>query len=112
MASERGLSQPFALMTITSNVPDVETVMLCVVSPFDHKYPSNPSVAVSVTLSPSQKVLELFEVIIGVGGNGLTVTSMASEGGLSQPSKSLTMQLYMPGVLTMTSCVIAPFDHK
>jgi len=40
---------------------------------------------VSVTLPPWQNVVDPFGVIVGVGGSGFTVTTVAAEGELLQP---------------------------
>ena len=47
--------------------------MLAVVAPFDHKYVV-PELEVKVTLPPAQNVVGPPGVMVGVAGNGLTVT--------------------------------------
>ena len=64
--------------------------MLCVVAPVDHKYPT-PELDVSVTLPPAQKVVGPDAVMVGAGGNELTVTSVAAEGKLRHPLALVTL---------------------
>ena len=61
------------LLTETEYVPEVETVIDCVVAPFDHVFPVADD-DVKITLPPWQKVVAPLAVIIGVAGNGITVT--------------------------------------
>ena len=64
---------PLALETTTEYVPDVFTVIACVVAPVLHKY-DVATLDVSVTEPPVQKVVGPFAVIVGVVGAGFTVT--------------------------------------
>ena len=59
--------------TVTEYVPDVETEIACVVSPFDHVFPV-VALEVNVTLFPEQKVVVLLAMLVGVVGIGFTVT--------------------------------------
>jgi hypothetical protein len=63
--------------------------MLCVVAPVDHKLP-DAELDVNVTLPPAQKVVGPPAVIVGVAGNGLTVTEVAAEAVLWQPLAFVT----------------------
>ena len=75
---------PPALVTVTSYDPAADTVIDCVVAPFDHKYEADAG-AVSVTLPPEQNVVGPDGVMTGVGGTGLTVTLCDAEA--AQPSE-------------------------
>src|SRR5688572_30112667 len=66
------------LLTKTEYVPAAETVIDCVVAPFDHTFPVADD-EVSVTLSPWQNVVAAEAVIVGVVGNAFTVTVVAAE---------------------------------
>ena len=66
------------LFTETEYVPAVETVMACVVAPFDQIFPVADD-EVKVTLPPWQNVVAPDAVIVGVAGNGFTVTVVAAE---------------------------------
>lgn len=66
------------LLTETEYVPDSETVMNCVVAPFDQTFPVADD-EISVTLPPWQKVVAPVGVIVGVAGSGFTVTVVAAE---------------------------------
>ncbi len=59
-------------MTVTLNVPELLTVIDCVVAPLLHAY-ELPAVAVNTTFAPSQKVVAPFGVI-DTGGDVFTVT--------------------------------------
>ena len=63
----------FPLSTETEYVPDAEPVIDCVVAPVDQMFPVADD-EVNVTLSPWQKVVAPDAVIVGVAGNGFTVT--------------------------------------
>ena len=64
-------------------------MILCVVAPVDHRYVV-PALEVSVTLPPSQNVVELPAVIAGGVGNAFTVTAVESDWILSHPEAFLT----------------------
>jgi len=65
-------------ITSTLNVPEAETVMDCVVAPFDQRFPVADE-EVSVTFPPLQKVVAPLAVIVGMAGSGLTVTLTGAE---------------------------------
>lgn len=65
------LVQPKAV-TVSVYVPAVDTVILCVVAPFDHIFPVLAD-EVRVTDPPAQKVVGPPAVIVGVGGVAFTV---------------------------------------
>ena len=64
-----------------------------------------------VTEPPAQKVVEPLGVIVGVGGSGLTVTTVAAEVAL-QPFPSVTVTVYEPDDVALIACVVAPVDHE
>lgn len=72
------------LFTETVYVPASETVMACVVAPFDQIFPVVDD-EVSVTLEPAQNVVAPEAVIVGVVGTAFTVTAVASEVADPQP---------------------------
>jgi len=65
-------------ITSTLNVPEADTVMDCVVAPFDQRFPVADE-EVSVTFPPLQKVVAPLAVIVGMAGSGLTVTLTGAE---------------------------------
>ena len=67
------------LFTETEYVPDSDTVIDCVVAPFDQRFPVADD-EVSVTLPPSQNVVAPDAVIVGVVGAALIVTTVAADG--------------------------------
>ena len=69
----------------TVNDPDVVTVMDCVVSPVDHRFPLEAD-EVRVTEPPSQKVVGPPAVMVGTVGIGFTVTLVAEAAGVEQPN--------------------------
>ena len=54
-----------------------------------------PVLEVRVTLPPAQKVSGPSAVIVGVAGNGLTVTAVVAEAGDVQPAALVTLKLYV-----------------
>ena len=69
--------QPAAFVTVTLKLPAVETVIDCVVAPFDHVYVAMPDGADKVTLSPAQNVVGPLAVIVTAGGDAtLTVVGV------------------------------------
>jgi hypothetical protein len=73
--------------TETEYVPDVVTVIDCVVSPFDQRYPEAEP-ADSVTDPPSQKVVGPPAVTVAPGGADTVVVAAAV-----QPLLSVTVTL-------------------
>ncbi len=65
-------------LTTTEKVPDANTVIDCVVAPFDQILPV-ALLEVNITLSPVQKVVGPLAVTVGVAGSGLTVTTIGTE---------------------------------
>ena len=65
-------------VTVTVYDPVVITVILCVDSPLDHRFPV-ALLDVNITLSPWQNVTGPPAEIVGVGGNGFTVTAVAED---------------------------------
>jgi hypothetical protein len=59
-------------------LPEVVTLILCVIAPVDHKYVV-PTLEDKVTLPPAQKVVAPPGVIVGCAGNAFTVTTVAAE---------------------------------
>ena len=66
------------LVTFTVYVPDAETVIDWVVAPVDHVFPVADE-EVKTTLPPAQKVNGPPAEIVGVAGNGFTVTVVPAE---------------------------------
>lgn len=75
---------PAAFETVTVNEPDVVTVIVCVVAPFDHKYEVDAG-AESVTEPPAQNVVGPPAVIVGMAGKAFTVTTVAALAALKHP---------------------------
>ena len=71
-----------------------------------------PTLEVSVTLPPSQKVVELPAVIVGCVGKAFTVTSVFADATLSHPAALVTFTQKLPAVLTVILAVVAPVDHS
>jgi hypothetical protein len=65
-------------VTATEYVPEVETVMDCVVAPVDHKFPDADE-DVKTTEPPAQKVVEPPAEIVGVAGIELIVTEVPAD---------------------------------
>ena len=65
-------------------MPEVETVIDCVVSPVDHVLPA-AELDVNVTEPPEQKVVGPFAEMVGVEGVGLIVKVVAFEAAEVQP---------------------------
>ena len=77
VTAEETDEHPAALLTVTLKLPVLFTTMLCIVSPLFHKYDA-AALEVNVTLPPSQNVVGPPGVIVGVAGNGFTVTTVAA----------------------------------
>ena len=83
--------------------------MDCVVAPVDQTFPVADE-EVKTTLPPVQNVVAPPAVIVGVVGNGFTVTVVAAEVAEVQvPLNTLTV--YVPEAETVMDCVFAPFDQ-
>lgn len=65
-------------VTVTEYVPEADTVIDCVVAPFDQLLPEVAD-DVSITLPPVQKEVAPLAVIVGVAGDELTVMFVARE---------------------------------
>jgi hypothetical protein len=63
--------------------------MLWLVAPVDHRLP-DAELDVNVTLPPAQNVVGPPAVIVGVAGNGFTVTKVAAEAPLRHPLAFVT----------------------
>ena len=63
------------MLTDTENDPVVDTVIDCVVAPFDHKFPEDEE-DVKITDPPSQNVVLPFALIVGVTGTLLDNTTV------------------------------------
>ena len=98
------------LFTVTVYVPDVVTVMDCVVAPLDQRFPVAED-EVNTTLPPAQNVVEPLGVIVGVAGSGLTVTVVPADGNDVQVPL-FTVTVYVPEVETVMDCVVAPLDQR
>ena len=64
---------------------------------------------VNVTLPPEQKVVGPPAEIVGIAGNGFTVTVVPTEVAVHVPL--LTVTVYVPAAETVIDCVVAPVDH-
>ena len=91
-------------------MPDVVTVIDCVVEPSDHVLPV-ASEDVSTTLSPSQNVKGPLEEIVGTTGTGFTMIVSEAEAPEVHPDET-TSTLNVPEVVTVIDCVVAPFDQR
>jgi hypothetical protein len=80
-----------------------------VVSPFDHAH-DPPLLAVSVTESPSQNANGPSALTVTTGG-GSTFTKIGAEVSEHPPPLLATTQ-YVPVVVTLMDCVVAPVDHS
>jgi hypothetical protein len=75
---------PLISMTATWKLPELVSVIDCVVCPEDHTL-SVAEEEVSVTLPPAQNVVGPLAVIVGVGIVAFTVTVCAAEAPEEQP---------------------------
>ena len=98
------------LFTETEYVSDSDTVIDCVVAPFDQRFPVADD-EVSVTLPPSQNVVAPDAVIVGVAGKAFNVTVVAAETAEEQVPL-FTETEYVPDSDTVIDCVVAPFDQR
>lgn len=100
--------QPFTVV-VTVYTPLVVTVMACVVSPLDQRFPVVAD-EVKVTLPPSQNVKAPVTVTVGrVGMAFIEVVTDAETGDVQVPL--LTVTVYVPAVETVMDCVVAPVDQ-
>ena len=74
-ADAKEVQPPVVLVTVY--VPEVETVIVCVVAPFDQVFPVAED-EVKTTDPPAQKVSGPFAEIVGAVGIGFTVTVIAA----------------------------------
>ena len=74
-----------AVVTATVYVPDVETVIDCVVAPVDQTFPLADD-DVNTTLPPEQKLNGPPAEIVGVAGVGFTVTVVPADVAEVQPA--------------------------
>ena len=106
--AEAGEVQP-PLVVVTVYVPEEETVIDCVVAPVDQLFPLAEE-DVRTTLPPEQKVVGPPAEIVGAAGVGFTVTVTPAEAGEVQPA-SVLVTVYVPEVVTVIDCVVAPVDQ-
>ena len=91
-------------------MPDTNTVIDCVPSPFGCQMLPKGALLVRTTLSPSQKVNGPEAVIVGVGGEMLNTTVTGSE--VSDTHRpSVTQTVYVPAEYTVIDCVVSFVDH-
>ena len=96
--------QPFASVTVTVNVPTVETTIELVVPPFDHVYCAKPGGAVSVILSPTFARIVVGAVMVAVG---FVLTVSACVAVLVHCALLLTSVMEpLPTVVQVTSTVL------
>lgn len=81
--------------------------MVCVVAPVFHKYEMYPAVAVNVAALPWQTVN--VPVMLGTG---LEVMVTACEALPVHPLVLVTVTVYVPAVVGLMVCVVAPVFHK
>ena len=90
-------------------MPLLFTTIDWVTAPLDQSH-DEPLLAVSVTLSPAQKVVGPLAVIVGRrgrrGGDG------HGGGRGTQPLPSVTVTVNVPLLLTTIDCVVAPLDQS
>lgn len=96
--------------TVTVYVPEVETVIDCVVTLVDQVFPVADD-EVNTTEPPVQKVVGPPAKIVGTPGEGFTVTFVLDEVA-TQPEPLPTVTVYVPPVETIMDCVVSPVDHK
>ncbi len=84
-------------------------MIACVVAPVDQVFPV-AELDVRVTDPPVQNVVAEPALIVGLAGIAFTVTTSASEVADVQPLV-VTATVYVPAVLTVISCVVAPVDQ-
>ncbi len=93
----------FPLETTTEYEPAVETIIDCVVAPVDHVLPVTLD-EVNVTEPPEQKAVGPLAEIVGVIGNGLTVTVVGLDDEVQFPLETTTE--YEPAVETVMDCEV------
>lgn len=101
--------QPLASTKFTVYVPEVLTVIDCVVAPVLHVFPVVLD-DVNVTLPPVQNVVGPLAEIVGALGKGFTVIVDEAVEDV-QPFPSVTLTVYAPAALTVMDCVVAPVLH-
>ena len=99
--------QPF-VTSATVYVPEVETVIDCVVAPFDQRLPVAED-EVNIT-EPEQNVVGPLAVIVGTAGKAFTVTLVAAE--VAEHKPLVTVTEYVPEAETVIACVVSPVDHR
>ena len=97
------------LFTETEYVPEAETVIDCVVAPFDQTFPVADD-EVNVTFPPWQNVVAPEAEIVGVAGSAFTITVVEAETADAQVPL-FTETEYVPGAETVIDCVVAPVDQ-
>ncbi len=97
MLAEFPDEQPLVI-TSTVNDPEVETVMDCVVAPFDQRLPVADD-EVNTTEPPEQNVVAPLAVIVGTAGKAVTVTLVAAE--VAEHKPLLTVTEYDPEAETV-----------
>lgn len=102
------LQVPFE--TVTVYVPEVETVIDCVVALVDQVFP-DAAEDVNTTEPPVQNVVGPPARITGTPGAGFTVTFVLDEVA-THPEPLPTVTVYVPPVETTIDCVVSPVDHK
>lgn len=101
--------QPAAFVTVTLYEPESETLIDCVVAPFDQSH-DVPALAVSVTEPPAQNVVGPDAPMVAAGF-AFTVTAVEAESVL-HPAALVTVTLYDPEAETSIDCDVAPVDQS
>ncbi|MNU79312.1 hypothetical protein D3C71_689260 [compost metagenome] len=78
------------------------------VAPVDQVFPVAEE-DVRVTEPPVQNAIGPLAVIVGVGGTGFTVTTVATD--VDEQLPLTTVTVYEPLAVTVIDCVVAPFDQ-
>ena len=100
---------PTPWLTVTLKDPEDDTLIDCVVAPFDHRYVA-PEFAVNVTDPPEQKEVAPLAVIVAIGlVNAVTVIGVVL---IAHPFTPVIVAEKFPDVVTLIACDVAPFDHK
>jgi len=103
-----GEVQPVTVV-VTLYVPELVTVIACVVSPSDQVSPELAD-EVNTTEPPWQNVVAPPAEIVGAPGIGLTVITITEDAGDVQP-EAVVVTVYVPEFVTVIACVVSPSDQ-
>ena len=91
-------------------MPEVVTVIDCVVSLVDQRFPVEED-DVNTTEPPAQNLVGPLGVIVGTAGKAYTVTTVAKELPEEHPAK-ICSTVYEPLLVTVIDCVVSPVDQR